>query len=159
MNRTLLFLIFFTLVSCSQDSDHERASKLLFGSSNPDDHSEGFSVLYKEYENGSAYSAGKIGWAYQKGLSVEANLSKALELYHFAARKGMTYWQYMLAHAYEMGYLGLEKSSEQRDYWLNYKSKVHIDIYECWVEYYYSKGFYPENPEMEKLYREKCKNS
>ncbi|WP_049721432.1 SEL1-like repeat protein [Gilvimarinus polysaccharolyticus] len=159
MIRALLFLVLIILASCAEETEHVRASKLLFNSDDKNDHAEGFAILHSEYEKGSAYSAGKIGWAYQKGLSVDADLDKALELYDFAARRGMTYWQYMLAHAYEMGYLGLEKSDEQRDYWLSYKPKVHIDIYECWVEYYYSKGFYPENSDLEILYYEKCKNT
>lgn len=155
----LLLLTLALLVGCDQETQHIRASKLLFSSNDPVKQKQGFEFLLNEYENGSAYSAGKIGWAYQKGLGVEKDLVKAVELYEYAASRGMTYWQFMLAHAYEMGYLGLDKNEERRDYWLNFKDKRHIDTYECWVKYYYSNGFYPSNTQLESMYEEACKNS
>lgn len=155
----LLIILFAVLASaCAQEMDHVRASKLLFSSEDPQEQREGFEFLLAEYRAGSAYSAGKIGWAYQKGLGVEQDINKAVELYEYAAGSGMTYWQFMLAHAHEMGYLGLEQSNERRDYWLNFPEKTHVDVYECWVVFYYENGFFPQNLEVQDQYKQDCAN-
>ena len=109
-----------------KEMSHIEASKMLFQSDSFQDQKEGFEYLAKEANEGSAYSIGKIGWAYQMGLGVDADLDKAKELYLSPARAGMTYWQFLLAHAYEMGYLGFIQSGEQYEYWLNFQPKIHI---------------------------------
>lgn len=138
------------------DAAHQIASYNLFQGNDKEKKNLGFKYLQKEYERGSAYSAGKLGWAYQEGLGTEKNLQKAKELYEFAAKHGMTYWQFLLAHAYEKGYLEYQVDLVKSKYWLEYEPKVHIDHYECWVSYYYNVGIYPEdNLELNK-YQEKC---
>lgn len=112
--------------------------------------------MKSEFEKGSAYSAGKLGWAYQKGLGVSPDLEKAKELYEHAAHNGMTYWQFLLAHAYEKGYLGYTKNHRQSQYWRTSQPKVHIDIYECWVHKYYLMKIFPPNAEIQKIYKKRC---
>ena len=119
----------------------------------------GFEVLEREYETGSAFAAGKIGWAYQRGLGVDPDRDKALELYEFAAKNGMTYWQYLLAHAYEKGYLGLNVDPDEAAYWMAYKPKVHVALYECWVASYYGDGTFPPNDELRAKYQKTCDES
>ena len=138
---------------------HIEASNMLFQSGDPARQEKGFGILEAEYNAGSAFSGGKLGWAYQKGLGVEANLDKALELYLFAAKEGMTYWQYLLAHAYQMGYLGFNTDDERSIYWLNYEPKVHLDKYECWVAYYYEKDFFPMNRVVYQSNKALCEKS
>lgn len=135
---------------------HTLASDQLFFSENEQEQIRGFAYLEEEYNNGSAFSAGKLGWAYQRGLGVKADLEKAKELYFYAAKAGMTYWQFLLAHAYERGYLGFEKDKKQYKYWLNYEPKVHIDHYECWITDYYHKGIYPKILEEFQRFRDAC---
>jgi TPR repeat protein len=166
MNRVLSILIIsIALFSCSKSeyeikSDkHIQASSTLFKKDDASKHRDAFNYLYSEYKDGSAYSAGKLGWAYQKGLGVKPDLDKAIELYEFAASRGMTYWQYLLAHAYDQGYLGFDVNPEKRDYWLNQSYKVHIAKYECWVVSYYAMGIYPSNPTLEKFYEQQCNDS
>jgi len=124
---------------------HFDASKKLFRSENPDEIKKAYAYLQKETDEGSAYSAGKIGWAYQLGRGTEKDLKKAKELYLHAANRGMTYWQFLLAHAYQQGYLEFDKSDKEYKYWLNYEPKVHIAYYECWVLTYYDMGIFPTN--------------
>ena len=127
---------------------HMVASIDVFQSGDPSRQREGFKVLEAEYaESGSAYAAGKMGWAYQQGFGVDRDIDKALELYNVAAERGMTYWQYLLAHAYEKGYLGLEIDEERASYWRDYEPKVHVALYECWVAIYYADGTFPKNEE------------
>ncbi|MEX0708418.1 MAG: hypothetical protein WD078_10680 [Woeseia sp.] len=135
---------------------HMLASLRLFHTDDPSLQRLGFTALEHEYEAGSAYSAGKLGWAYQKGLGVDPDRDKALELYEYAAKSGMTYWQYLLAHAYEKGYLGLEPDPEKTTYWVSYKPKVHVALYECWVAYYYADGTFPANEELRTRYQNVC---
>ncbi len=135
---------------------HILASLRLFSTDDPELQHLGFAALEREYEEGSAYSAGKLGWAYQRGLAVEPDREKAVELYEYAAGSGMTYWQYLLAHAYEKGYLGLEVDEERAAYWLNFKPRVHVDVYECWVANYYTDGTFPPNEQLEAEYRQTC---
>lgn len=135
---------------------HILASLRLFNTDDSDLQNKGFDALEQEYKDGSAYSAGKLGWAYQKGLGVEPNLDKALELYEYAAESGMTYWQYLLAHAFEKGYLGLDIDKDRSDYWLKFKPKVHIAQYECWVAIYYADGTFPENEALRAKYQKIC---
>lgn len=135
---------------------HILASLRLFHTDDPSLQRLGFTALEHEYEVGSAFSAGKLGWAYQKGLGVDPDRDKALELYEYAAKRGMTYWQYLLAHAYEMGYLGLEPDLEKTAYWVSYKPKVHVALYECWVASYYADGTFPMNEELRARYQTVC---
>ena len=103
------------------------------------------------------YAAGKLGWAYQRGLGVEPDLAKALELYRGAAERGGTYWQYLLAHAHEMGYLGLERSAEKAAYWRGLP-KVQIDTYDCWVRNYYFDGIFPANETVSAYHEKRCED-
>jgi hypothetical protein len=135
---------------------HVEASRKVFQSENNKDRKEGFSYLLKESNEGSAYSTGKIGWAYQMGWGVDKDIEKAKALYQSAAESGMTYWQYLLAHAYKQGYLGLAKSEEKHQQWLNFKPKVHIAKYECWVATYYEMGVFPENETVYSVNRRLC---
>ena len=139
---------------------HMIASIDVFQSDDPIRQQAGFSVLEREYqEGGSAYSAGKMGWAYQRGLGVEQDIKRALELYHFAAEHGMTYWQYLLAHAYERGYLGLDADESSARHWREFKPKVHVALYECWVWVYYRDGVFPENDELAAKYKKICEET
>jgi len=140
----------------NKQSAHMLASIQLFKSTNFEEQQVGFKQLKKEYESGSAYAAGKLGWAYQRGLAVKPDISKAVELYNYAASSGMTYWQFLLAHAYKQGYLGLKKSSEKSEYWLNFEPKIHIGHYECWVTSYYEDGTFPKNEQELLHYRALC---
>jgi len=135
---------------------HILASLRLFNTDDPSMQRRGFEVLEQEYKSGSAFSAGKLGWAYQKGLGVVPDRDKALELYEYAAQSGMTYWQYLLGHAYEKGYLGLDPDPEKAADWITYKPKVHIALYECWVASYYADGTFPSNEELQTKYQEIC---
>ena len=118
----------------SGQAAHMVASIGVFQSDDPERQRQGFEHLQSEFsDTGSAYAAGKMGWAYQKGLGVEQDIGRALELYNLAAERGMTYWQYLLAHAYERGYLGLDVDNERAEHWRNFKPKVHIASYECWI--------------------------
>ena len=138
------------------DATHILANLRLFHTDDSSLQRLGFDALERQYESGSAFSAGKLGWAYQKGLGVDPDQEKALEFYEYAARSGMTYWQYLLAHAYEKGYLGLEPDPSKATYWLAYKPKVHVALYECWVATYYANGTFPENDELQAEYQETC---
>ena len=141
----------------SRPATHMIASLDVFQSDDPARQRAGFAVLESEYVNeDSAYAAGKLGWAYQRGLGVEENLDKALELYNVAAERGMTYWQYLLAHAYERGYLGLGSDLERAQYWREFRPKVHIALYECWVAIYYRDGIFPANEKLAGKYQAIC---
>ncbi|RRC96764.1 sel1 repeat family protein [Amphritea balenae] len=140
----------------SKEAAHRLASIRMLMSPDPEEKRLGFEYLNHEFAEGSAYAAGKLGWAYQHGFGVTPDINKALELYHYAAEKGMTYWQYLLAHAYEKGYLGLKVNHDKTSYWLNDVPKVHIAKYECWVANYYENGTFPQNEEEHQKYSEKC---
>ena len=137
---------------------HIEASNNLFDK-DPIKQKSAFNYLKKEAESGSAFSTGKVGWGYQLGLGVEADLNKAKELYTSAAESGMTYWQFLLAHAYEQGYLGLQPSLELKKHWLNYKPKLHSGIYECWVKIYYEMGIFPINNDVYQQNKTICLSS
>ena len=140
----------------NNDAAHVLASLRLFQSNDTDQQRLGFRYFESEYKNGSAYSAGILGWAYQRGLGVEPNLPKAIELYEYAALRGMTYWQYLLAHANEIGYLGFEADEEKAKYWFMLEPKGHSAKYECWIANYYRDGIFPANNKMLNSYQEKC---
>jgi len=140
----------------SDKAAHMLASLRVFHSTGFSEQALGVEYLKKEYSEGSAFAAGKLGWAYQHGYGIEANLEKALELYHHAAENGMTYWQFLLSHAYEKGYLGLDINKEKASYWLNYQQKVHLAKYECWLVTYYENGTYPLNETEYQKYTEAC---
>ena len=92
---------------------HMLASLRVFHSDDPAIQREGFLTLQQEADHGSAYSAGKLGWAFALGRGTEKNEQRALEQYFIAAKAGMTYWQFLLAHAYEQGYYGLPIDLDQ----------------------------------------------
>lgn len=141
----------------NKNAGHMVASIDVFQSGDPVRQRKGIEYLEKERtETGSAYAAGKVGWAYQKGFGVDQDLDKALELFEYAAEHGMTYWQYLLAHAYEKGYLGLRIDEERSQYWLNFKPKIHVALYECWVAIYYEDGTFPKNEELRAKYQKIC---
>lgn len=138
-------------------ASHMLASMRLFGSSDPDERKLGFAALQQEFETGSCYAAGKLGWAYQRGLAVQPDMKRALSLYEKAADCGMTYWQFLLAHAYDEGYLGLPQDKEKAAYWLKKEPKIHVDKYECWVANYYRDGTFPRSDEKLVHYSAACK--
>ena len=141
----------------NQQAAHMVASIKVFQSGDPEKQEAGVEFLHREYtEDGSAYAAGKLGWAYQQGYGVDQDLNKAIELYEYAASRGMTYWQYLLAHAYEKGYLGFEIDDAQSTYWLRFKPKIHVALYECWVATYYANGTFPENEELRAGFQKIC---
>lgn len=135
---------------------HILASLQVFQSDNEQERREGFSFLQSEAEQGSCYSIGKIGWAYQKGLGVDTDLKKAIVLYEEAATCGMTYWQILLAHAHQEGYLGLESNEDLAMHWRDMQSKTHTADYNCWVANYYQDGTFPKNDEKESYYQKAC---
>ncbi len=140
----------------SASARHVMASISVFQSEDPAMQVLGFGELEREFQAGSAYAAGKLGWAYQRGLGTERNLAKALELYEYAATQGMTYWQFLLSHAYEKGYLGLEKDDDKARFWLEYQPKQHIAVFECWVANYYRDGTFPPSEELAARYQALC---
>ena len=162
---SFILIITIILAACSKSEHeiaaerHSNASKALFQDTDESKYKEAFEYLHSEYKAGSAYSAGKLGWAYQKGLGVEPDLKRAIELYEFAANRGMTYWQYLLAHAYEQGYFNLGIDLEKKEYWLNQSNKVHRAKYECWVVTYYEMGIYPSAPDLKTLHEQRCNDS
>jgi TPR repeat protein len=137
-------------------ANHMLASVRLFQTDNKHEQLKGFEYLAQEANNGSCYSKGKIGWAYQKGLAVDIDMKQALKLYNQAAKCGMTYWQILLSHAYKEGYLGLSENSEKAKYWKEMKPKKHTVTHECWVALYYQDGTFPKNTANEKYYQELC---
>jgi hypothetical protein len=138
------------------NSVHMLASLQVFQSNDPELQREGFLTLQQEAEAGSAYSAGKVGWAYALGQGIEKNEQHALEHYFIAANAGMTYWQFLLAHAYEQGYYGLPVDPDQAKYWLEFEPKVHVAKYEREVAGDYERGIFPANDELQKQYRDAC---
>jgi TPR repeat protein len=137
-------------------SAHMLASMQVFQSNDPELQRIGFLTLQQEAEAGSAYSAGKIGWAYAVGRGTERDKQRALEQYFVAANAGMTYWQFLLAHAYEQGYYGLPVDPEKATYWREYQPKIHIANYECEVSGNYERGIFPANEQLQNQYREAC---
>lgn len=135
---------------------HILASIRLFATEDPKKQVLGFRQLQAEYEAGSAYAAGKLGWAYQKGRGTEADLARALELYEYAASRGMTYWQILLAHAYDEGYFGLSPSPERAAYWRERRPKIHIAIEPCWIASYYRDGTFPADAARVAAYERLC---
>ena len=129
---------------------HMLASIRLFQSDDPAEMKKGLAIIEKEAEEGSCYSAGKLGWAYQHGLAVTKDLQKAKTLYERSAKCGMTYWQILLSHAHEKGYLGYRQDPIQATYWREMKPKVHTADYNCWVADYYRNGTFP--PDDKELY-------
>ena len=139
-----------------ENSAHMLASMQLFQSNDPELQRRGFLVLQQEADDGSAYSAGKVGWAYAMGWGTEKDEQRALKQYFIAANAGMTYWQYLLAHAYELGYYGLPVDLEQAEHWRNLKPKIHIAIYECEIAGSYERGLFPTNLKLQRQFRDAC---
>ncbi|HNP64663.1 MAG TPA: tetratricopeptide repeat protein [Woeseiaceae bacterium] len=137
-------------------SAHMLASIQVLLSNDPVLHRKGFLTLQREADAGSAYSAGKVGWAYALGLGTEKDEQRALEQYFIAAKAGMTYWQFLLAHAYEQGYYGLPVDPEAATYWREFQPKVHVATYECEIAGNYKRGTFPANERLENQYREAC---
>ena len=138
---------------------HMLASLQVFSSDDPALQREGFLTLQQVANNGSAYSAGQLGWAYALGRGTEKNEQRALEQYFIAAKAGMTYWQFLLAHAYEQGYYGLPIDPDKAKYWREFKPKVHTAKYECQVAQNYERGTFPANEELHKKYLDACMNT
>ena len=138
-------------------SAHMLASMRVFKSDDPELQRKGFLTLMQEANDGSAYSTGKLGWAYALGRGTEKNQQRALEQYFIAAKAGMTYWQFLLAHAYEQGYYGLPIDPDQAKYWREFEPKIHITKYECEVAGNYERGTFPENEELHSRYLDACK--
>ncbi|MEM7430383.1 MAG: hypothetical protein AAF351_00460 [Pseudomonadota bacterium] len=138
------------------NSAHVLASIKVFNTDDAELQREGFLALQKEADAGSAYAAGKVGWAHAIGSGTEKDEARALELYFLAANAGMTYWQYLLAHAYEQGYYGLPIDPEQASYWREFEPKIHITIYECEIAGNYARGLYPSNTELQQYYLQGC---
>jgi len=162
VNKNIEKAKLFLKIASSLGSDqatHRLASIQLFKSTDFKEQQEGFKTLEKEFNSGSAFAAGKLGWAYQHGFGVKKDLTKAIELYHHAAESGMTSWQFLLAHAYENGYLNLEKSNAKALHWLNFEPKVHVARYECWVVVYYEDGTFPANDSEYKKNNKLCNAS
>jgi TPR repeat protein len=137
---------------------HMLASIQVFRSDDPELQREGFLTLKQEADDGSAYSAGKLGWAYALGRGTEKSEKRALEQYFIAAKAGMTYWQFLLAHVYEQGYYGQPVDPERADYWRTYKPKIHIAKYECVIAQDYERGIFPANEQLQKQYMDACVN-
>lgn len=141
-------------------ASHILASANVFFSNDPNDWRAGLAVLEQEYQKGSYYSAGKIGWAHNIGRGTSKDGEKALHFYRIAASGGMTLWQYLLAHSYEQGYYGLEIDSEKTQYWKDYQPKVHTYDYDCAIHHLYSSGrSFPENKEVELEFKNRCESS
>ncbi len=140
----------------NEGATHMLASIRLFQSDDPDEMKRGLAVIEEEAENGSCYSAGKLGWAYQHGLAVPRNLGKAKTLYEKAASCGMTYWQILLSHAFDQGYLGFEEDPVAALYWRNFEPKVHIGDFNCWVANYYRNGTFPDDEQALANYTRLC---
>ena len=143
--------------SADSGSAHMLASMRVFKSDDPELQRKGFLTLKQEADSGSAYSAGKLGWAYALGRGTEKNEQRALEQYFIAANAGMTYWQFLLAHAYEQGYYGLPIDPDQTKYWREFEPKIHIAKYECEIAGNYERGTFPANEELHKQYLDACK--
>ena len=141
-----------------KSSSHAKATEKVFDSNVLEEQRKGIQHLKKEVKEGSYYAMGKLGWAYQLGIGVEKDLPKALNLYEKAADAGMTYWQILLAHAYQQGYFGLEKSPEKHLYWANHSNKIHNANYTCWVSDYYKNNIFPANEKISMKYDAKCKS-
>ena len=128
----------------------------VFQSGNAARQKSGFEVLEKEFQRGSVYAAGIMGWAYQQGLGVEQDTQRALELYKYSAERGMTYWQYLLAHAFYNGYLELKASKERGDYWREMRPKLLDASYGCLVSKFYQVGIFPNSPNAMNEGNEDC---
>lgn len=137
-------------------AQHMLASLQVFESDDPQLQRTGFQVLQAEAEDGSTYSAGKLGWAYALGRGASRDERRALELYLVAANAGMTYWQDLLSHAYERGYYGLPIDPEQAAYWREFEPKIHVTTYECEIAINYARGLFPPNTEQLERYRAAC---
>lgn len=138
---------------------HEWASLLTFHSLTPEEPAVGARMLQTEYDEGSPFAAGKLGWAYHMGYGVQQDDAKALMLYEYAAQNGMTLWQFLLAHAYEQGYYGLKVDTERAEYWKAFPEKIHTYVYECAVRDLYREGIsFPKRPEVESKYEARCAN-
>jgi TPR repeat protein len=141
-----------------KQAGHILANLKVFRSNSKEEQKEGLELLKKEYQIGSKFSAGKLGWAYNAGLGAKKDEEKAFEYYKIAAEGGMTLWQYLLAHIYEEGYYGKKPDIQQVEYWKSYRPKVHVYTYECAVAQLYSgKVSFPENPEIENKFVGLCK--
>ena len=137
---------------------HMLASIQVFRSDDPKLQRKGFLTLKQEADDGSAYSAGKLGWAYALGRGTEKSEKRALEQYFIAAKAGMTYWQFLLAHVYEQGYYGQPVDPERAEYWRTYEPKIHIAKYECEIAQDYERGIFPANEQLQKQYMDACVN-
>lgn len=127
---------------------HMLSSIRLFWADDPSEQRRGFEGLMDEYLAGSAFAAGKIGYAYHRGLAVEADDAQALRYYEIAAKGGMTRWQLLLSRIYEVGLYGVQPDPEKAKYWREYWPKVHVEVYECVLAVAYADGLAFEKNEQ-----------
>jgi len=152
------------LVSAEATGDHQAshmiASIKAFNSADPEVQKEGVEAINREFDAGSKFSAGKLGWAYHLGAGVKKDDRRALELYKIAAEGGMTLWQFLLSHAYEQGYYGLRSDTTKSDYWRKYQPKVQVYSYECAVASLYREGrSFPNNIPIQQKYEAMCEDA
>lgn len=139
---------------------HILASLKVFQSNDKQAQIEGLKTLKDEYESGSAFSAGKIGWAYNIGAGVSEDKEKAIKYYEIAANRGMTLWQYLLAHIYEKGYYGKKVDLSKVEYWKIFQPKIHVYTYECALSQLYSGEMsFPKNDALKDKYTKICNES
>lgn len=140
-----------------KDAMHMLASMRLFWSDDLSEQQQGFNQLMDEYRSGSAFAAGKIGYAFHQGLAVDADDAKALEYYEIAAKGGMTRWQLILSRIYEKGLYGVRPDQEKAKRWREYWPKVHVETYECVLASSYADGLALEkNEKMAAYFSDKC---
>jgi len=139
------------------ESGHILASMNVFQSENINEQKEGIKFLLMEYDQGSKFSAGKLGWAYNAGLGFDKNIEIAFRYYEVAAKGGMTLWQFLVAHAYEQGYYNKKVDLNKVKYWKEYKPKIHTYTYECALAQLYSGELsFPVNNELKQKYINLC---
>ncbi|MEN3159661.1 tetratricopeptide repeat protein [Alkalimonas sp. NCh-2] len=140
-------------------SAHVLASLRLFYVRDVELQKLGFDYLNDEYLTGSMFAAGKLGEAYQLGLGTDKDLITAINFYQLAAEHGNTNWQYLLAHAYRKGYLGLPKSDANYLFWLNYQPKNHTVNYSCRVSELYRREIFPSSFLKRAIWTYRCRTS
>jgi TPR repeat protein len=138
-------------------ANHQLASAFIFQPTSAEERSVGVRMLREEYEAGSAFAAGKLGWAYHMGYGVPKDDTLALRFFEEAARGGMTLWQFLLAHVYEQGYYDRAVDAVRSEYWKQYPNKVHVYTYECAVAELYAGGLsFPDRPEVAARFADLC---
>ena len=82
---------------------------------------EDYETAYEKWEPLISRNDGRaqfqLALMYHAGLHVEQDESKAVMLYHMAARNGVPEAQEFLVAAYAHGWFGLPKNEQVADYW------------------------------------------